>query len=266
MINHSIQYNDGNSVALDFNEGKHQYTVDGEYVPAVTSVLGTTIAKQKFLMPWAVKMGAQWFEENIRQATRDSVKEDHYTFKDNLTIDEMVTGIKKAYRQKSEGAIELGKRVHQWCEDAILWKLGKGEVPAMPDDEASCNSINAFRNWVKQNDVEWIAAEKPLYHRKYKYAGTVDAIANVNGEFSVIDFKTSNRIYDEYHLQVAAYGKCVEDIYGKPVDGAYILRFDKQTGAFDSMKSNDVDVDFITFCGLLVGYNGLTKLKMRGSG
>jgi len=266
MINHSIEYNDGKSVSLDFNEGKHQYTVEGEYVPAVTSVLSTTIAKQKFLMPWAVKMGAQWFEENICPATRDSVKENHYTFKGDLTVDEVVTGIKKAYRQKSEGAIELGKRVHQWCEDAILWKLGKGEVPAMPDDEAACNSINAFRVWVKQNDVEWIAAEQPLYHRKYKYAGTVDAVANVNGEFSVIDFKTSNKIYDEYHLQVAAYGKCVEDIYGKPVDGAYILRFDKQTGSFDAMKSNDVDVDFITFCGLLVGYNGLTKLKMRGSG
>jgi len=266
MIDHNIQYSDGDNISLAFNEGKHQYTVDGEYIPAVTSVLSTTIAKQKFLMPWAVKMGSLWFEEMIKPAQQQSVKEHHYTFKDNLTSEEIALGIKKAYRQKSEGAIAVGKLVHQWCEDAILWKLGKGEIPAMPESKPACNAINAFRDWVKSNEVEWIAAEQPLYNRKYKYAGTVDAVANVNGEFCVIDFKTSGRIYDEYHLQVAAYGKCVEDIYGKPVDGAYILRFDKDTGAFDAVKSNDVAIDFITFCGLLVGYNGLTKLKMRGSG
>jgi len=255
MISHSVKYQDGTSVSLDFNEGKHQYTVDGEYIPAVTSVLSTTIAKQKFLMPWAVKMGAEWFRDN---------RKDY--MKGNVTVDDMVKGIKGAYRQKSEGAIQLGKLVHQWCEDAILWKLGKGEVPKMPEDEAAANAVNAFRDWVKLNDVEWIAAEQPLYNRKHKYAGTVDAVANVNGEFSVIDFKTSNKVYDEYYLQVAAYGKCVEDIYGKPIEKAYILRFDKATGDFDAVESNDVDIDFITFCGLLVGYNGLTKLKMRGSG
>jgi hypothetical protein len=88
----------------------------------------------------------------------------------------------------------------------------------------------------------------------------------VNGEFSVIDFKTSTRIYEEYYLQVAAYSKCVEDIYGDPVDKAYILRFDKQSGKFDAEMSSNIDIDFITFCGLLVGYRGLTKLRSRGKG
>lgn len=52
-----IEFHDGESVDLEFNEDKHQYTCGGEFVPAVTSVLSTTIAKQQFLMPWAVKMG-----------------------------------------------------------------------------------------------------------------------------------------------------------------------------------------------------------------
>ena len=78
MIDHNIQYSDGDNISLAFNEGKHQYTVDGEYIPAVTSVLSTTIAKQKFLMPWAVKMGSLWFEEMIKPAQQQSVKEHHY--------------------------------------------------------------------------------------------------------------------------------------------------------------------------------------------
>jgi len=250
-----IEFNDGESVDLEFNEAKHQYSHNGEFVPAVTSVLSTTIAKQQFLMPWAVKMGAEWFKDNSEAFSQAEI-----------SIDDMVNGIKRAYKKKSAGAIDLGRQVHEWCEQAILWKLGNAEVPSMPTDEKAANSINAFREWIKQNEVEWLAAEQRVYSRTHNYAGTVDAVARVNGEFAVIDFKTSARIYEEYYLQVAAYSKCVEDIYGEAVDGAYILRFDKESGKFDVDKSDNIDVDFITFSGLLVGYRGLTKLRSRGKG
>ena len=46
-----IEFHDGESVDLAFNEAKHQYSVEGNYVPAVTSILDSTIAKQRFLMP-----------------------------------------------------------------------------------------------------------------------------------------------------------------------------------------------------------------------
>jgi len=250
-----IEFHDGESIDLEFNEAKHQYSHEGEFVPAVTSVLSTTIAKQQFLMPWAVKIGAEWFKDNSEAFSQAEI-----------SIEDMVNGIKRAYKKKSVGAINIGRAVHEWCEQAILWKLGKAEVPSMPTDEQAANAINAFRDWVKQNEVEWLAAEQRVYSRTHKYAGTVDAVARVNGEFTVIDFKTSTRIYEEYYLQVAAYSKCVEDIYGEPVDAAYILRFDKVSGKFDADKSDNIDVDFITFSGLLVGYRGLTKLRSRGKG
>ena len=250
-----IEFHDGESVELEFNEAKHQYHMDGEFVPAVTSVLSTTIAKQQFLMPWAVKIGAEWFKDNSEAFSQAEI-----------SVEDMVTGIKKAYKRKSAGAIDLGRQVHEWCEQAILWKLGQAEIPSMPSNEEATNSINAFREWVKQNEVEWLAAEQRVYSRTHNYAGTVDAVARVNGEFTVIDFKTSTRIYEEYHLQVAAYAKCVESIYGEPVEGAYILRFDKESGDFEASKSNHIDTDFLTFSGLLVGYRGLTKLRSRGKG
>jgi hypothetical protein len=250
-----IEFHDGGSVDLEFNEAKHQYSCGGEFVPAVTSVLSTTIAKQQFLMPWAVKIGAEWFKDNSEAFSQAEI-----------SIEDMVNGIKRAYKKKSVGAINIGRAVHEWCEQAILWKLGEAEIPSMPTDEQAVNAINAFRDWVKQNEVEWLAAEQRVYSRTHKYAGTVDAVARVNGEFMVIDFKTSTRIYEEYYLQVAAYSKCVEDIYGEPVDAAYILRFDKDSGKFDADKSDNIDVDFITFSGLLVGYRGLTKLRSRGKG
>ena len=118
-----IEFHNGESVDLAFNEAKHQYSIEGNYVPAVTSILDSTIAKQRFLMPWAVKMGAEWFESNCEPFTQGE-----------RSVKEMINGIKKAYKHKSSGAIALGKVVHEWCEQAILWKLGEAEPPAVPED------------------------------------------------------------------------------------------------------------------------------------
>jgi hypothetical protein len=53
----------------------------------------------------------------------------------------------------------------------------------------------------------------------------------------VMDFKTSNAIRKDYYLQVSAYAKAIEDMYGEPVDVCYILRFDKKSGEFPRESS-----------------------------
>ena len=142
-----------------------------------------------------------------------------------------------AYKTSSGQALNVGLMVHKWCEEAILWKLGKGAAPGMPENPQAALAINAFREWVKANEVEWMAAEKQVYSRKYGYAGTADAVARVNGEFSVIDFKTSKKIYKPYHLQVAAYAKAIGRMYDTKPWGL-ILRLDKGTGKFQEKVFN----------------------------
>ena len=88
-------------------------------------------------------------------------------------------------------------------------------------------------------------------------------MANIDGEFCVVDWKTSKAIYPPYYLQCAAYAKCIEDIYDKPVDAAYILRFDKETGAFESARSENIDADFIAFLGALHLYKRLKEIENR---
>ena len=77
-----------------------------------------------------------------------------------------------------------------------------------------------------------MSTEEKVYNREHKYAGTVDAVGRIGGNLCVMDFKTSNAIRKEYYLQVSAYAKAIEDIYGEPVDVCYILRFDKKSGEF----------------------------------
>ena len=175
----------------------------------------------------------------------------------------MAKGIRGAYRKSSGSALNIGMEVHKWCEEAILWKLGKGEAPLDPTRTESLNAVNAFRGWVRDNVVEWLTVEEKVYHRGNKYAGTVDATAIVNDDYCVIDFKTSGAIYSAYYLQCAAYAKAIEDMRGKEVDKAYVLRFDKKTGEFEAGSSVEIMDNFIAFLGFLEGYSRLRTLENR---
>jgi hypothetical protein len=241
-----LEYHDGQDVELDFNEKKHYYTVEGEYAPSVTTILDS-IAKPA-LIPWAANEGAKFF---ISHAHEDMKSED------------MAKGIRGAYRTSSGQALNIGMEVHKWCEEAILWKLGKGEPPPDPTRTESLNAVNAFRGWVRDNVVEWLTVEEKVYHRGNKYAGTVDATAIVNDDYCVIDFKTSGAIYSAYYLQCAAYAKAIEDMRGKEVDKAYVLRFDKKTGEFEAGSSVEIMDNFIAFLGFLEGYSRLRTLENR---
>ena len=246
-----IEDHDGTVVNLEFDEKAHYYRVDGEYVPSVTTVLDNIAIKA--LPQWAASEGAKWYLANHES---------------DIAPEDMAKGIRGAFRKKSREALDIGTLVHEYAEKAILWKIGSTEsdsltlkdVPEMPDNEIAVKCINAFRGWVRENDVEWLKAEQKLYNRKYKYAGTVDAIANINGEFCVIDFNTSGAIYDKYYLQCAAYAECVEDMWGKDVDSYWVLRFDKKTGKFEAGKSTDSVEDFSGFYGALMLYS---RLKTR---
>ena len=252
-MDHPITFHDGTEKTLNFREDKHWYSVDGDYVPSVTTILN--VISKPALMPWAVKMGAEWFRDNRKDYLKGDIK-----------LDDMVKGIKGAYRKKSQAALNIGEEVHAWCEQAIKFKLGVGTMPSMPENEIVRESIENFRDWTKENDVKWLSSEEKVYNRKYKYAGTVDAIAEVNGVFGVIDFKTSKRLYDEYDLQVSAYGETIEDIYGRDCESSWLLRFDKEDGSFESkeLQSGDHAENFMAFYGALCLYNRLTVLKNRG--
>ena len=169
----------------------------------------------------------------------------------NLTkgagIDFLSNGIKTAYKSTSTDALNIGTVTHEWVEKAIRFHLGEGKEPKIPKQKEAQTAIKAFQAWLQENEVEWHGVEQKIYHRDYRYAGTVDAIATINGEYAVIDWKMSKRIYPEYHLQVAAYAKAVEDIEGKPVDATYILRCDKKTGKFQSVRSEDIEENFLAF-------------------
>ena len=133
------------------------------------------------------------------------------------------------YDKVINDALEIGNDTHQWIEHYINY----GHACAEPEDYIS-KSVNAFLDWTTEYNPEWVDAERKVYCDKYKYAGTVDAVAKINDRVCVIDFKTSKKVYKPYHLQVTAYAQAI-----KRMDGlrrwplGIILRLDKETGEFE---------------------------------
>lgn len=73
-----------------------------------------------------------------------------------------------------------------------------------------------------------MAMELPLKHSKLKYAGTADFIGSVDGELTLVDWKTADKEKREdwvtdYKLQCAAYVGCLRHELGIPVNRAIIV-------------------------------------------
>lgn len=64
------------------------------------------------------------------------------------------------------------------------------------------------------------ALETPLFSRMMKVAGTVDCIAEVDGELSIVDFKTSTKEkkeewIEDYQIQAAFYARAFFEMSGE---------------------------------------------------
>src|SRR5690554_1456176 len=100
--------------------------------------------------------------------------------------------------------------------------------PDIPDHPIAKTGFEAFLKWTEQLKIEYVKSEAPVYSREHNYAGTLDAIAIINGRKSLLDFKTSNYIYfDQYMMQVAAYELAYTEESGDKIEDRYIIKIPK---------------------------------------
>ena len=127
-------------------------------------------------------------------------------------------------------AAARGTKVHHMCEDYLnnvhvdwpeKWKEHERQFLAhclfnQLKEKALCNINNIY------------ALEKSLYSNELGVAGTVDCIAEYNGELSIIDFKTAAKPkprdwIENYFVQAAAYACMFYELTDIPVKKLVIL-------------------------------------------
>ncbi len=229
-----IKYKDGREFQLVFDPDVHSYKVDGEKVPSVTKVIDACFPKH--LTDWAVAEGADFFKASL-EPYRLAPTEDSGTFMlPARVVTHIYKGIQTAYKAIGKDAAQIGTIVHDWIESAINYKMNGGAAPKTPKGDEVGNCIKAYKDWSRERKPVWLQTEQKIYYHDPGgvncYAGTVDAVAEVDGKLCVIDFKTSKKIYKPYHLQVAAYAQAIamQDQIDMPM--GMILRLDKETGTF----------------------------------
>lgn len=207
----------GGEVEITFYPNSHAYKIGNDRIVGVTTITG--VIDKPALKGWAAECA---INEIIECMNRGETSE--AAFRE----------CKYAFNRVSKDATDIGKVVHDFCENFALHKMGKGEKPELPEDEKALSGCLAFLRWHDQNKVEFIETEKLVYSKKHNYCGTFDLLARVNGKLYLIDYKTSKAFYAlEMSAQLAGYDIAYKEETGEKVEGLSILRFDKETGEFE---------------------------------
>jgi hypothetical protein len=238
-------------VELVFDSVKHTYEANGEIVFGVTSITG--ILDKPALLYWVNNTDCEYLDKALKPGMMI----------DELSKSAIISGMKGLFRKKSGEAADIGTMVHDYLEKYLNAGINGETLPEMPINPHIRAAIKAFLGWTKENKVKFIAAERKVYSKKYKYAGTLDALGYVNGKLSIIDFKTSSGIYDDMFVQTSAYAKAVEEEDNVKVEDCYIVRVPKDGSEFEVQRDENLDLNFKSFLGCHENYKRMRFLKKQ---
>ena len=228
-----------------FTDRGHTYAIEGKYLTGTTIILEQKA--QAWKPWWTVKMMYTFMKDKL--AVIKHLTPPQY--------EELLLEGKKAHTQYSGTAAKAGKDGHKVLEKYVKAKLAGepiklwiGGEKQNADEKKIQKSFTAFLKWEKDHNVEWIASEVVVASQEHMVGGTIDALAMVDGIFTVIDFKFSNQLDENTFLQIASYLICLEEMGLKP-QGRMILRILKTGGGIEAYRvPTDIEFDKEIFLGL----------------
>lgn len=210
---------------------------DGSKVPGVTTIVGR-FKESGALLFWAFEQG--------KAAERGEIS--------------------KLYDKRDEAA-ESGTLAHSMVECHING-VALPDMAPYPNEvrRQATQAYQSYLSWESMTKLEIVEQEMELVSETYKYGGCPDAIGVVDGKLSLVDWKTSNAVYPDYRLQLAAYRNLWEENHpDKPLTGGFHLcRFSKTSGAFAHHFFPELDIEWEQFKALIECYNRDKIIKKRG--
>lgn len=166
----------------------HSYTIDGEWVPGVTTVIG--VLDKPALVGWAARETAAYADDNMERLI-------------NMRSSDRLKEMEGARFSMNRKAVTRGHRIHAMA-DQVAHGAPLTDIPAdiLP-------AVEAIAEMMRLHEMETIATEVSLGSSTYGYAGTADAIVqHPRWGNLLIDYKTGKGVYSEVALQLAAYRHC----------------------------------------------------------
>ncbi len=171
--------------------GSRHYSLDGSYLPSVTTILSVTKSEEDkaAILAWKQRVG------NV-----------------------------EAERIKKEASAR-GSSMHSYIEQFLYGKLNQ---ELLEDDNKSIKMAEEIiDNGLKNKLLEVWGSEATIYYPG-KYAGTADCIGVYEGKESILDFKQSNKpkkekYIEDYFLQIGAYSLAHNTVYNSNITQGVIL-------------------------------------------
>jgi len=241
---------EGRVIARHTDTGHFYELENGSIVASTTSKL---IIEKPHLRNWAVKKGIEWLEvgsrwENLQGPNRN----------------EFMTGAIYAHTDERDIAGGVGSLAHDVTENYIKYWLKNGKrpvdirqgFPANPDPRsvAAARSVEAF---LLKYDIIPLASELLVGSIKRKSAGTLDFLCLMDDKLTLIDFKTSNQVSDDYALQVSDYAYMFKEMTGLKIEKVIILHLSKDYDKFHAYSVPRLRDAYNAFCGLSKCYDWL---------
>jgi hypothetical protein len=215
-----------NRAQITFYSGPHKYSIDVPgivtkmFQPSVTSVLSQKNKGQ--LIGWAAKESLAVvrrrlgeYQSEVGELTPIQAQE----------LESWLTDAEENWREESN-ATTIGTVAHRFAYEELRFRAGLTQTkPKFPIEhdavlmpeftpamlEATNASARAAMGFFDEHHLEPVLLERPLWSPQYAYVGTPDFIGRIDGELSVLDFKTSKRPYPEYFCQDAALQNAFEE-------------------------------------------------------
>jgi len=151
-----------------FDDTYHKYTYDGERFESVTKFI------QKFHKPFDEDY---WSKKKAKELNKDQSE---------VLID---------WKKINERATSIGTSTHNWIENYF-----NGIHQCLPNDIELIDRINKFNiSWSKWlHRLTPLKFEQRVFSKKWKIAGTLDALFLYKDQILIIDYKTNKKFtHDE---------------------------------------------------------------------
>jgi len=171
-------------------------------------------------------------------------------------IDEQLEIASKAWSVKRDSAATAGTDKHELLELYVKGRIDGQDVKTLRTPYANDNQMIGFFDWEDRNEVEWLFSELVTGSAIHKYGGKLDGLCMISGRLSLIDFKTSNTVFDmetgELYLghshQFGGYLNALYEMGCPKIQDRYILWLKNGTDIFEPcLMKTDTKKDIDAF-------------------
>lgn len=233
-----------------FDDKNHVHTLEDKPLHGVTTVL--SVISKPVLIQWAANMAVDYIRNN--SSGFQVFEGELTTFYGGIT-DELLNEAKVAHRKKKDKAGDWGTIVHKAVEE---WIKNKVELKL---EESQQKAFNNFKEWAKENKVEFLESEKHVWSKELWIGGICDMVIKMGGKKYVADIKTSNGIYNEMFFQMAAYDLCLREMGGyEDIEGYLVINL-KKNGTINLKMAVDMELNRQAFLAALTLHKIINSLE-----